>query len=65
MWVLVCSVCLKKQVLIKLIFIPEGIKDTVSEEFEQRICYQHKTLKRRLENDDKRLGRKEASVAVN
>jgi hypothetical protein len=49
----------------QLIFIPEGIKDTVSEKFGRRIYYRYKTLKRRLENDGKRLSRKKTSLVVN
>jgi hypothetical protein len=49
----------------QLIFIPEGIKDTVSEGFGRHIYYQYKSLKRRLENDDKRRSRKKASLVVN
>jgi hypothetical protein len=49
----------------QLIFIPEGIKDTVSGGFSQRIYYRYKSLIRRLENDDKRRNRKKASLVVN
>jgi hypothetical protein len=49
----------------QLIFIPERIKDTVSEGFDQRIDYRYKSLKRRLENGGKRHRRKKASLVVN
>jgi hypothetical protein len=49
----------------QLIFIPEGIKDTVSEGFGRRSFYRYKSLKRRFENDDKRCNRKKASLVVN
>jgi hypothetical protein len=49
----------------QLFFIPEGIKNTVSEGFDQRIYYRYKSLKRRLENDDKRRSREKASLVVN
>jgi hypothetical protein len=49
----------------QLIFIPGGIKDTVSEGIGQRIYYRYKSLIRRLENDDKRRNRKKASLVVN